>query len=122
MTLNYVADTNILILYFAGRLQDSLPLAQIGISVISEIEMLSWSGLTAEDEQQLRTILNNFNLCFLSDEIKEQTIAFRKKYKLKIPDAIICATAIAHQSILLTNDKQLLNLSGLKAQSLAIKG
>lgn len=121
MSLDFIADTNILILSFAGRLRKSLQASKIGISVISEIELLSYSHLTQRDEQQLRAILKTFEQCPLSDEIKERTIQIRRKSKIKLPDAIICATAQVYQAILLTNDKRLLNLPDLNAHPLTYK-
>lgn len=111
---NYIADTNILIAYFAGKLVDEMP-PLLGISVISEIELFAFPNLSKTDEQQLKIALTNINCFTLSDDIKAQTIRLKQAYKIKIPDAIICATAIVNDAVLLTNDKQLLNLTALKA-------
>jgi len=121
MTVNYIIDTNILILFFSGKLQEPLPSAKMGISVISEIEILSYPCLSTKDEQQLKAILSGLTCFSLTNEIKEQTIQLKRQYKIKLPDAIICATAMIHQATLLTNDKQLFNLHELDVQSLAIK-
>ena len=80
MTTDYIVDTNILILSFAGRLQERLPSMQMGISVITEIEMLSYPHLTPKDEQQLKTILSNLTTFPLSDGIKEQTIQLKRQF------------------------------------------
>lgn len=117
---NYVADTNILIAYFAGKLAEEMP-ALLGISVISEIELLAFPNLSKDDEQQLKAALANVNCLTLSSDIKKRTIRLIQRHKIKIPDAIICATAIVNRAVLLTNDKQLLSLTALKTQSLALK-
>ncbi len=117
---NYVADTNVLISYFAGKLADKMP-PLLGISVISEIELFAFPNLSKGDEQQLKIALTNINCFALSNDIKEQTIRLRQAHKIKIPDAIICATAIVNHAVLLTNDKQLLNLTAFKARPLALK-
>ena len=41
----------------------------------------------------------------LTDEIKEKTIEIRKKYKIKLPDAIVAASAIVNNLPLITADK-----------------
>ena len=41
----------------------------------------------------------------ISDEIKEKTIEIRKKYKTKLPDAIVAASAIVNNIPLITADK-----------------
>lgn len=41
----------------------------------------------------------------LTDEIKENTIEIRKKYKIKLPDAIVAASAIVNNLPLITADK-----------------
>lgn len=48
------------------------------------------------------------NDCFLIEwntKIKEQTIEFRNKYSLRLPDAIIAATACVYGVPLITADK-----------------
>jgi predicted nucleic acid-binding protein len=43
----------------------------------------------------------------LDEEIKEKTISIRKHYGIKLPDSIICASAIVNNATLISNDKQL---------------
>ena len=40
----------------------------------------------------------------LNQSIKLKTIEIRKKYRLKLPDAIIAASALANNHILITNN------------------
>ncbi|GHU51681.1 hypothetical protein FACS1894200_12080 [Spirochaetia bacterium] len=47
----------------------------------------------------------------INGAIKKQTIALRRSTKIKLPDAIIAATSIALNAVLLTHDDQLLKLS-----------
>ena len=115
----YIADTNILILHFAGKLPATLP-SLLGISIISEIELFSYPKLTLKDRQQLKSILSDIKCFPLSTSIKEKTIQLRHKYSIKIPDAIICATAVIQNAVLLTNDKQLLSLAKVRTKSLGI--
>ncbi len=42
----------------------------------------------------------------MGDEVVEQTIRLRKEYKIKLPDAIIAATAINHNLTLITRNEK----------------
>lgn len=56
------------------------------------------------EEQYLLEILNALVIVPLTDEIVNLTIEIRKKYKIKLPDAIIYATAKALNAKLITNN------------------
>ncbi|MDR4464178.1 MAG: PIN domain-containing protein [Nitrospira sp.] len=45
----------------------------------------------------------------------------RKRYGLKLPDAIVAATALALDATLLTNDERLLALNDVNARKLLVK-
>lgn len=57
----------------------------------------------------------------LSQAIKGHAVDLRKRYALKLPDAIVAATALALDATLLTNDQRLLALTEVPTQMLAIK-
>jgi cupin superfamily acireductone dioxygenase involved in methionine salvage len=61
-----------------------------GISVISEIEMFGKKGITLHEENDVRSLLNGFEIFNLSDTIKEIAISLKQKYSIKTPDAIHC--------------------------------
>jgi predicted nucleic acid-binding protein len=46
----------------------------------------------------------------------------RRQERLKLPDAIVAATAIAFGAEVLTNDKKLGRITGLRCRALALKG
>jgi hypothetical protein len=56
----------------------------------------------------------------LESNIKELAIAFRKNYKLRLPDAIIVATAKSLNAILFTNDLKIASLTEIATQSVQI--
>lgn len=68
------------------------------------MELLSYPLLKEEDEKIIRKFLYSIGIIELNEMIKEQAISFRKKYHLKLPDAIICSTAYSEKAILITND------------------
>ncbi len=82
------------------------------LSVITEMELLSFSALTADDEKQLKEVLKLFYIHNIDLTIKHHAIAIRKNYRLKLPDSIILATAIVKDLPLVTSDKKLLNVAG----------
>ena len=41
----------------------------------------------------------------LTDAVRDETIRLRRKNRLKLPDAIIAASALTHDAILVTNDQ-----------------
>lgn len=45
MNDRYVLDTNVALYFLSGRLVNSLPVGQFYLSLISEIEMLSFSAI-----------------------------------------------------------------------------
>lgn len=51
-------------------------------------------------------MLSDCMVVSLNNEIKQQYVLLRKKYQLKLVDAIIAATAIALDIPLITSDKQ----------------
>ena len=77
----------------------------IGLSVISEIELLSFPEITSFEEQQIHSFIKDCTVLFLTENVKNKTIALRRSYKVKLPDAIIAATAIENNLQLITADK-----------------
>ena len=72
-----ILDTNIFIYLFAGILKESLPDKILGYSVITEIELLSYPGLTQKDEQQIRQLLSEMIGIKLTKKIIQKTIQIR---------------------------------------------
>jgi len=108
---NYLLDTNSII--YALNYGYKLPKNNYFISVITEIELLSYHKLTQNEETVLRQALSNFIDITISNEVKQKTIEIRKKINLKLPDSIIVATALIQNATLVTSDKKLLNLDFL---------
>ncbi len=80
------------------------------ISVINKIELLGFPVVTQEilDFVEAAEILN------LTDTVIQKTIKLRKKHKIKLPDAIIAASAIVNKLGLITrNVKDFEKIKGL---------
>jgi predicted nucleic acid-binding protein len=106
----YLIDSNAVIDYLGKKLPqagvtliskiiDSAPL----VSVITKIEVL---GYRAPDDSQilLKNFIEDVVTIGLTDEIINQTIFVRKEYKIKLPDAIIAATAVVFNLTLVTRN------------------
>lgn len=83
--------------------------------MITEIELLSYSKLTKEEEIVIKKVLANFEHVGLVDEVKKKTIDIRKTSGLKLPDSMIVAAAMTSKAVLVTSDKNLLNIKQIKA-------
>jgi len=107
----YLLDTNavIALLQSNNQLLKHLQNAQwIGISVITQIEFLAFSGLGDEDKQLFRQFLQRIDVIELAPTQKELInliIELRQQYRIKLPDAIIAATAVQYEASLVTADK-----------------
>jgi predicted nucleic acid-binding protein len=107
MGKRYLIDSNTLIEY-TGKL---LPPAghdavstiineEFNISFISKIEVL---GNNLADDA-LQSFIRIAVLFEINNDIIEQTITLRKKFKIKVPDAIIAATALVYNLTLITRN------------------
>ena len=86
-------------LNFISGIVDEIP----NISVISKIEVLSFRTTEAE-YQFLKRFCNDALMLELNEEIIDKTIDIRIANKLKTPDAIIAATALVHNMVLITRN------------------
>ncbi|MCL7929571.1 type II toxin-antitoxin system VapC family toxin [Halomonas llamarensis] len=105
MNGNYLLDTNAIIYALNQKL--TLPANGYAVSVITEMELLSWPALTREDEVKLRTLLEKLTVIQLERPIQSTAIKIRRTSSLKLPDSIISATALSGGLVLVTNDQKL---------------
>jgi tRNA(fMet)-specific endonuclease VapC len=116
-------DTNAIVALLRGN-QQVLQLAGtaqwIGTSIVSEIEFLCFSGLTQPDRDLFEQFLNRIEVVGLGSDARElvdRTIEIRRRFGIKIPDAIVAATAITRSARLVTADKQLAKIKDLSIES-----
>ena len=84
------------------------------ISVITQIEALSWISTDKNKEGIVKEFINDSNVLNLNSEIISQTIKIRRNRKIKTPDAIFAATAIVNDYILITNDSDFDRIENLQ--------
>ncbi|MDK9718789.1 MAG: type II toxin-antitoxin system VapC family toxin [Trichlorobacter sp.] len=105
----YLVDTNIIIYYLEGQ-SDVVSFfrehrGKLAISPITWMETLSYD-FTQEQEQIVRSFLAGFKMINISASIMEIAVSVRKQKKIKLPDAIIAATAIEQGSVLVTRNQR----------------
>jgi predicted nucleic acid-binding protein len=108
--MQYLFDSNILIYHLNAKLNQrgsdliAEGLAGVGAySVITKIELLGFNQTTAE-ASQARLLLSRLQEFPLTTTIAEETIRIRKSHRIKLPDAVIAATAIVHQLTMITRN------------------
>lgn len=80
---------------------------QYAYSTITRMEVLGFSAITLEEETTLADLFKCLTHFSISEEVEVATIRLRREHKIKLPDAIIIATAAVHALKLLTLDKDL---------------
>ena len=112
-----VLDTNVVLYHLGSRLIKPLEKQRYVVSIITEIELLSYPKIQPAEIKSIASFIERVTVIELRDSIKELSIPLRREYNLKVPDAIIAATALRLNAPLLTNDQKLLNIPELDAQS-----
>ena len=121
MVLKRVLDTNAILYLLGGKLAQSLPAGQYLISVISEMELLSYPLLDEAAQAKIQEFLSDVTVVDLTEEVKDLAIRLRREHLLKLPDAIVAATALRLGAPLVTNDSKLLKVPVLSCQQLKLK-
>lgn len=117
--IDYIADTNAIVYLLAGN-SCMRPFLQkkLAVSVITVMELLSFPGIDENEEITIREFLKNCDVLDISETVREKTISIRRKYKLKLPDAIIAATAFENNIPLLTADTGFLRVTSIQVEKL----
>jgi predicted nucleic acid-binding protein len=99
-------DTNIILYLLNGdkTLAELLNGKQLFISVITELELLAFKGITKREEKVIIDFVSHCKCINLNSDIKQKTIKIRKAYNIKLPDSIIIATALYLDLPLITSD------------------
>ena len=100
-------DTNILIDYLNGIPAAKTELDRYtdkAISVVTWMEVLV--GTTPETDNVTRGFLAGFQSLPIDAQVASRSVEIRKNHKIKLPDAIVWATAQVHGRILVTRNTQ----------------
>lgn len=117
---HYLIDSNSVIDYLGNKLPvagmsfmnvviDAIP----SISIITKIKILGYPTPDEHDEV-LHSFIADSKVLSLNDNVADRCIALRKITKIKLPDAIITATALVNNLTLVTrNTSDFKNVDGL---------
>jgi predicted nucleic acid-binding protein len=109
-------DTNIVLSLLGGdtTLSEFLLNKELYISVITEMELLSYNKITVKEQKLIKQFLEELVIININDGIKRKAIMLRKSHLIKTPNAIIAATSLWLGVPLITADKQLCKLKGVE--------
>lgn len=107
-------DTNAVIYFLEGdeRLATFADYS-FAISTITEIELLGWVGISAPEADKIKGFIASCTLIELNWEVKQLSIGLKQKIKIKIPDAIVAASALHLNIPLITADKDFKKVEGI---------
>jgi predicted nucleic acid-binding protein len=98
-------DTNILVDYLNAVPEARAELKRYpdkAISIITWIEVMV--GVAPELEPETRNYLGSFDVIPVDALIADRAIGLRRKHKIRLPDAVIWATAQAQSRLLVTRN------------------
>lgn len=121
MDLKFVLDTNAVIYILNGKIVGPAPAGECMASVITEIELLSFPSLDKEAEAGIHHLLAAMTIVPLTDAIRDYAITLRRRHRLKLPDAIIAATALVMNAEPVSNDEPLDRVTEIRRIPLALK-
>lgn len=114
--ISVVSDTNPLIYLLNGseKAAEYLNGKQIWISAITELELYGKKGLTKYEKQEIDHLIESCFVAELSSGIKNIVKELLQTVNIKLPDAIVAATALYLDMPLLTFDTDFIRVPDLK--------
>lgn len=105
----FMLDTNAVVSLLNGNRELAMLLESsvyVGISVVTYLEFLAFEGLTDDDRNSFKQFCSRIEIVPLAydDDITATALKLRIHHRLKLPDAIIGATAVCRKAVLITND------------------
>lgn len=98
-------DTNILIDYLNGI---DLARTEINRYTTACISPITWmevmAGVNPDSEVTVRRFLNRFKQVDINSEVAEAAVAIRRRHRMKLPDAIIWASALSTSALLVSRN------------------
>ena len=104
--LNPLLDSDILLDFLDGHTSAAREIARYReccISIISWMEVLA-GARTEADEDIRRGFLAHFRIVPLTPEVAEEAVRLRRQHRLKLPDAIIWASALNENCVLVSRN------------------
>ncbi len=109
-------DTNAIVALLQGHqglLRRVQAASWVGISIVNQIEFLSFSGLSDADRKLFEAFAERVDVVGLNRTdraLLAEAASLRARRSVKLPDAIVMASANVHGAVLVTRDDQLLRM------------
>jgi predicted nucleic acid-binding protein len=110
MGMNMLVDSNVIIDYVSNRIPEKSAKqldiyfnSNFSVSIISKIEVLGFNTLDYE-LVQLESFIQLSSIVYIDEAVADKTIEIRRMKRIKLPDAIIAATALVQNCILLSHN------------------
>jgi predicted nucleic acid-binding protein len=119
MEQRYLIDTNVIIDNFGNKLPENaknlLYSIELTLSAVTKIEVLGWKDATKGQLQPLYEFMDIANILPINEAVIEKTIDIRQTKKIALGDAIIAATALVYDLVVISrNTSDFKNIDGLK--------
>ena len=121
LMVRYLLDTNLIIDAVGGcrpaveALEMAVNSDWVGYSAITRLELFGYPDLSYEEECALAAVTDEINELAVTSSIIDLAIRIRKSVRIKSPDAIIAATSMKMNAVLMTrNKKDFKSVRGLK--------
>lgn len=109
--VDYLLDTNFILGLLKSTpevmqaLQAISPtVSQCAYSAVTRMELLGFPGITANEDALIRSRLARFHYIPINLVVEDRAIQLRRVRRIKLPDALIAASALCHGLQLLTLD------------------
>jgi len=110
MGMNMLVDSNEIIDYVSNRIPEKSAKqldiyfnSNFSVSIVSKIEVLGFNTQEYELEQ-LESFIQLSSIVYIDEAVAVKTIEIRRMKRIKLPDAIIAATALVQNCILLSHN------------------
>jgi len=100
-------DTNILIDFLSGAepaREELLRYEDPAISIITWMEVMT--GAAPANADATKAFLSRFRIVPLEDQVAAEAVTLRQRHKMKLPDAIIWASARVEHRLLVTRNEK----------------
>ena len=104
--MNALLDSDVLLDFLDGHAPAAQEIARYReccIRIISWIEVMA-GARTERDEDIRRGFLTHFRIVPLTTRLAEEAVKLRRDYRLKLPDAVIWASAVAESCLLVSRN------------------
>jgi hypothetical protein len=112
-----VLDTNVVLGFLSGKgwarsfFEKAIGSgARLSVSSVTRMELLGFPGITPQEESALSDFLREVFVVPIDESVEDEAIRLRRGHRLKLPDAIIAATAMVADATLVTADRGILEL------------